>query len=163
MTADAAAPHSGHVAIRQLSPGDTEAILDLHAAMDRQDSVYRFLTPPVPKDLPAVAAAISRDDPAHGAVGAFVDDRLAGVANFVALDGTESAEVALVVARDQQEHGIGTELLHHLARLARERGIQRFVADVMPTNSKMMRLLIDADFPILAHKQDGLARISAQL
>ncbi|WP_433527287.1 GNAT family N-acetyltransferase [Nocardia pseudovaccinii] len=40
----------------------------------------------------------------------------------------------MVVAHDEQAHGIGTDLLHRLADLARERGIERFVADVLPAN-----------------------------
>ncbi|WP_288047863.1 GNAT family N-acetyltransferase [Nocardia sp.] len=163
MTDDPTAPRSRDFAIRPLNAGDTEAILDLHSAMDHEDRVRRFLFEPNTAELEKAAAVAARADPTHGAVGAFVDGRLVGVANFVTLEGTDSAEVALVVAHDRQEHGIGTELLHHLARLAREHGIRRFVADVMPTNSKMMRLLIDADFPILAHRHDGLARVSAQL
>ncbi|MEV6139441.1 GNAT family N-acetyltransferase [Nocardia sp. NPDC051990] len=150
------------ITIRRLGPGDADAIRDLHAGMDEQDSIYRFFAP-APRDLHKVATAISQDDPAHGAVGAFVDDRLVGVANFVALEGTRTAEVALVVMLEEQERGIGTALLHRLAALARERGIDRFVADVMPTNSKMMRLIIDADFPVTAHRQDGIARVSVHL
>ncbi|MEV5834870.1 GNAT family N-acetyltransferase [Nocardia sp. NPDC052112] len=150
------------VTVRRLGPDDAPAIRHLHAGMDEQDSIFRFFTP-APKHLDKVAAAIARDDSAHGAVGAFLGDRLIGVANFVMLPGTKAAEVALVVAHDVQEHGIGTDLLHQLAALARERRIERFVAEVMPTNSKMMRLIIDADFPVTAHRQDDIARVSVRL
>ncbi|WP_062992209.1 GNAT family N-acetyltransferase [Nocardia anaemiae] len=150
------------ITIRRLAAEDAAAIRELHAEMDQRDSIFRFFTP-APKHLDKVADAIARDDSTHGAVGAFLDARLVGVANFVTLSGTRAAEVALVVAHDVQEHGIGTALLHQLAALARERRIERFVADVMPSNSKMMRLIIDADFPVTAHREDGIARVSVHL
>lgn len=148
--------------VRRLGSGDATAIRQLYAGMDQQDSIFRFFAP-APKRLDKVAAAIARNDGAHGVVGAFLGDRLVGVANFVILPDTKAAEVAMMVAHDVQEHGIGTDLLHQLAALARERRIERFVADVLPSNSKMMRLIIDADFPVTAHRQDGIARVSVQL
>ncbi|MEV0708255.1 GNAT family N-acetyltransferase [Nocardia aurea] len=148
--------------VRRLGPDDQEAIRGLHAGMDAKDSYYRFFAT-VPENLTSVGAALSRDDPDHCAVGAFVEDRLVGVANFVTLAGTHTAEVALVVAHDEQEHGIGTELLRKLAELARERGIQHFVADVMAANSKMMRLLIESEFAFTAQRCDGSIRIGVQL
>lgn len=148
--------------VRRLGPDDQEAIRGLHAGMDTKDSYYRFFAT-LPESLTTVGATLSKDDPDHCAVGAFVEDRLVGVANFVTLVGTQTAEVALVVAHDEQEHGIGTELLMKLAELARERGIRCFVADVMAANSKMMRLLIESEFAFTAQRCDGNIRISVRL
>ncbi|WP_405182747.1 hypothetical protein OG225_17935 [Nocardia sp. NBC_01377] len=64
--------------------------------MDAKDSYYRFFAT-LPESLTTVGAALSKDDPDHCAVGAFVEDRLVGVANFVTLVGTRTAEVALVL------------------------------------------------------------------
>ena len=42
------------------------------------------------------------------------------------------AEVAFVVRDDHQGRGLGSVLLEHLAAAARERGVRRFVAEVLP-------------------------------
>ncbi|MEV2226107.1 GNAT family N-acetyltransferase [Nocardia vinacea] len=149
-------------AIRELGPDDTNALRELHAGLDEQDSYFRFFAP-LPRNLDKVAAAIAKNDPTHCAVGAFIDGRLVGVANFIALEQPRTAEVAMVVAHDEQTHGIGTDLLYRLADLARERGIERFVADVLPANAKMMRLINESDFPVITHRQNGIVRVAIQL
>ncbi|WP_433527288.1 hypothetical protein ACQPZ2_22055 [Nocardia pseudovaccinii] len=68
---------STHVAIRELGPDDTNALRELHAGLDEQDSYFRFFAP-LPKNLGKVGAAIAKNDPAHCAVGAFIDGRPVG-------------------------------------------------------------------------------------
>ena len=153
---------STSVSIRELGPDAAGALRELHAGLDERDTYFRFFEA-APKNLGKVAAAIAKNDPTHCAVGAFIDGRLVGVANFVALAQPGTAEIAMVVAHEEQAHGIGTDLLHRLADLAREHGIGRFVADVLSTNSKMMRLIIDSDFPVIAQRHDSIVRVGVQL
>jgi GNAT superfamily N-acetyltransferase len=49
-------------------------------------------------------------------------------------DGSGKAEVASSSRDAQQGRGIGQLLLEHLAQAGRERGIERFVAEVLPDN-----------------------------
>ncbi|MEV5837584.1 hypothetical protein [Nocardia sp. NPDC052112] len=44
---------------------------------------------------------------------------------------TRTAELTITVGADQDD-AFSSELLHRLARLARERGIERFVAELIP-------------------------------
>ena len=44
------------------------------------------------------------------------------------------AEVAFLVEDQHQGRGIGQLLLEHLAQAGRERGVERFVAEVLPDN-----------------------------
>ena len=46
------------------------------------------------------------------------------------------AEVAFLVEDQHQGRGIGQLLLEHLAQAGRERGIERFVAEVLPDNQR---------------------------
>ncbi len=68
-----------------------------------------------------------------------------------------------MVDHAHQGHGVGTALLRRLADDARARGITRLVAEILPANSKMIRLLIDSDFPITVHRGDGIIRLTAPL
>ncbi|MBK9181045.1 MAG: GNAT family N-acetyltransferase [Acidimicrobiales bacterium] len=78
---------------------------------------------------------------------ALVDDRVVAAARFDRVDGGD-ATIAFVVDDDEQGRGIGTTLLEHLAAVARERGIHRFVADVAPGNQQMLRVFLDAGFEV---------------
>lgn len=150
------------VTYRRLTPGDCDAVRDLHATLDQRDGYYRFFGAR-PKHLDHLAAAISMDDPTHCAFGAFVGDRLIGVANYVVLPDTDCAEVAMVVAHEDQQAGIGTALLTRLGEDALRHGIDRFAADIMATNSKMMQLLMEIDLPMSAHREDDIVHVVLQL
>jgi GNAT superfamily N-acetyltransferase len=67
-----------------------------------------------------------------------------GVARFVRLAGEPAiAEAAITVADDMQGKGIGRHLAITLARLARERGIERFRGEVLADNGVVRELLQD--------------------
>ncbi|MFX0577850.1 GNAT family N-acetyltransferase [Nocardia nepalensis] len=106
---------------------------------------------------------MGKNDPTHCVVGAFIDGRLVGVANSAALAQPRTAVAALTVVHGEHAHGIATDLLSRLAELARERGIERFAADVLPTNAKMMGLIIESDFPVITHRQNSIVRVAIQL
>jgi RimJ/RimL family protein N-acetyltransferase len=94
--------------------------------------------------------------PAEGivALGAFESDDLVGVANYAELTRPGECEIAVVVAHEQHERGVGTALLKALGDIAREAGQHRFVADVLFENFAMRRVLHDAGWPTIQHR-DG--------
>lgn len=69
----------------------------------------------------------------------------------------------MVVAHEDQQSGIGTALLTRLADDGRRCGIDRFVADVMATNSTMMQLLKDIDIPMSADYDNEIVHVVLQL
>lgn len=69
--------------------------------------------------------------------------RIVGVARYSRLD-PSTAEVAFVIEDAYQHHGIGHRLMRHLKERALENGIRRFVADVLPGNAPMLKLLEEA-------------------
>ncbi|MFD8104450.1 GNAT family N-acetyltransferase [Nocardia fluminea] len=149
------------VTFRELRPTDRDSLLELHADLEGADSYFRFFEPPA-EDLDRAVCSIASNDRTHCAVGAFLDDHLVGVANFVVLDDGVSAELAMVVAAGRQHHGIGTDLFHRLAERGRARGLDRFIAEV-PTNSTAMRLIVESDLPISAHRSDDVIQIAFHL
>ena len=58
------------------------------------------------------------------------------------------AEVAFVVRDDHQSRGLGAVLLEHLAAAAWERGLRRFVAEVLPNNRRCCRTFREAGYVV---------------
>lgn len=75
----------------------------------------------------------------------------------------DRAEVAFAVADALQGQGIGTSLLDRLARVAREIGIETFVADVLPYNRKMIEVFVDSGFGVRQRPEDGVVGFEISL
>jgi GNAT superfamily N-acetyltransferase len=69
--------------------------------------------------------------------------RIVGVARYCTVQ-PGIAEVAFVVEDAFQHHGIGHRLMKRLVAMARANGIDEFVAEVIPSNVPMLRLLHEA-------------------
>ena len=131
------------VSLRPLSADDTKAALALHQHLSDYDRYFRFFTLNQ-IDLDQLVRKMT--EPAQGqyALGAFETDRLIGVANYVVVhDDPKVAEIAIAVAHEDHSLGVGTALLRHLAQIARARGIERFIADVLGENTLMLVVLSD--------------------
>ena len=85
-----------------------------------------------------------------------------GVVRYERIDADE-AEVAFNIEDAHQGRGLGSVFLEHIAAAARERGISRFVADVLPANRKMLRVFSDAGYVVDQAFDDGVARLSFDL
>jgi acyl-CoA hydrolase/GNAT superfamily N-acetyltransferase len=81
-----------------------------------------------------------------------LDDRgretVTGVAQFRGDEGSHTAEVAVVVTDEYQNKGIGTELLIHLAYIARRQGLLAFFAEVLKENRIMLHVFEKTGFRI---------------
>ncbi|NLU73806.1 GNAT family N-acetyltransferase [Streptomyces sp. HNM0575] len=73
------------------------------------------------------------------------------------------AEVAFLVRDDQQGRGVASALLEHIAAVARERGIERFTAEVLPANSKMIKVFTDAGYSQHRSFEDGSVHLTFDL
>ena len=73
---------------------------------------------------------------------------------FIRVPPDHTAEIALVVEDSMQGKGIGTQLLRHLAILARQQGIHHFVGEVLRNNGKMLSVFNKCD-PGLEYEVDS--------
>jgi acyl-CoA synthetase (NDP forming) len=90
---------------------------------------------------------------------ATLGDAIVGIARYDRLDDGE-AEVAFNISDAHQGRGIGSVLLEHLAAAARERGISRFSAEVLPQNRKMMGVFTEAGYEVSHSYEDGVIALS---
>ena len=75
----------------------------------------------------------------------------------------DRAEVAFAVADALNGQGIGTSLLDRLARIAREKGIRAFEADVLAQNRKMIDVFVDSGFDVRQRAGEGVLRFEISL
>jgi hypothetical protein len=80
--------------------------------------------------------------------------KIIGVGRYYRLKRYDTAEVAFVVRDCDQRKGIGTQLLKHLAILARQKDVKYFIAGVLKLNGKMMSIFRKADPGIETIEQD---------
>jgi acyl-CoA synthetase (NDP forming)/RimJ/RimL family protein N-acetyltransferase len=71
----------------------------------------------------------------------------------------DHAEVAFLIEDAHQGRGIAQLLLEHLAQAARERGITRFVAEVLPENRRMAKVFADAGYRVSKGIEDGVLAV----
>ena len=81
-----------------------------------------------------------------------------GIGRYDRID-ARSAEVAFNISDHFQGKGIGSVLLEHLAAIAREVGIARFTAEVLPQNRKMLSVFSDAGYDVTRHVEDGVVEV----
>ena len=94
-----------------------------------------------------------------GVLGEDVEERIIAVGRYYRLPRGDAAEVALVVEDAHQGRGIGTQLLEHLAAIAREKGIRKFEAEVLAENRQALQVLNDMGFRTEEELEYGVYRI----
>ncbi len=83
------------------------------------------------------------------------EEKIIAVGRYSRLGNPDRAEVAFVVDDSHQGRGIATQLLGHLASVARDKGILTFEAEVLGENQKMMRIFRESGFQVESSFQDG--------
>jgi GNAT superfamily N-acetyltransferase len=134
------------VAIRDVGPGDREGLLAFLRGLCLDSRTSRFLAPCV--DLEHSAALLADVDgfDRYGVLGVDRDGAIVGHAGFARI-GARRAEAAVVVADSLRRQGLGSTLLHHIACAASDRGIDSFVAEVLPDNAAIVAC-IRRSFPL---------------
>src|SRR3954464_595881 len=143
--ADIVAADGGTVHLRPITAEDADGLVALHGRLSEQTRYFRFFGPYPHLSQRDVERFTVVDHDRRVAIVATLGDDLIGVARYESI-GPETAEVAFVIEDAHQGRGLGPLLLEHLAAAARERGITRFEADVLPSNRRMLRVFIDAGY-----------------
>jgi len=143
--ADVSLADGGTVHLRPIRPDDAAALQAFHKRLSPQTLYYRFFGPyPTipPRDLERFTVV---DYDRRVAIVATIGADLIAVARYETLR-AGVAEVAFVVEDAHQRRGLGPVLLEHLAGAARERGIDRFEAEVLASNRPMLHVFRAAGY-----------------
>lgn len=144
------------VHIRPIAGGD---VADLAAAFERltPESRYRrFFSVAKRLDAKTLAYFTSVDHVSHEALVAVDPDNgeFVGVARYVAADvGSETAEVAMIVADGWHGRGLATVLLSELTTRARAAGVGHFRASCLSMNRDAIDVL-ESLGPTTLHRSD---------
>jgi acyl-CoA synthetase (NDP forming)/RimJ/RimL family protein N-acetyltransferase len=146
--------------VRPIRPDDADALQAFHVAQSEASTYLRFFAPleRLPdRDLARFTTVDHRDRVALVAVTA--DEAIIGVARYDKV-GPEEAEVAFNIADAHHGRGLGSVLLEHLAAAARERGVRRFTAEVLPQNGRMIAVFREAGYSLQQRLDDGVVTVA---
>ncbi len=145
------------VAIRAARPEDFAAVQQLHAKMSPDNLYLRFFSMSRAAAEREAGRICRQPGPDHAALLAVLDGDVVGCGVYELVgDGSGSAEVALTVADDMHNRGIGTLLLEHLVSLAASKGIRTFVAETLTENTLMLQVFANAGLQAHRTLEDGV-------
>lgn len=156
--------------LRPIRPTDADALQAFHRAQSERSTYLRFfanLEELPERDLvrfttvdhqDRVALVAVAPAPAAAEPGEYAGEQIIGVARYDKIAADE-AEVAFNVADAHHGRGLGSALLEHLAAAARERGVRRFTAEVLPQNGRMITVFREAGYEVTQHLDDGVVTV----
>ena len=145
--------------LRPIRPDDAEELARMHRQQSQTSIYLRFFTYKSSlssKELQRFTQVDHRD---RVALIVLRGGEIIGVGRYDRLDDPLEAEVAFNIADSQQGRGLGSILMEHLAVAARENGIRRFSAEVLPENRKMLSVFQESGFEISRRFDDGVVAV----
>ena len=162
--ADVALRDGGTAHVRPIRPDDADLVAAFHVRQSEESRYFRFFAPLPRLSRRDLARFTQVDHVDRVALVATIGEDIVGIARFDAAPvrpgRPRSAEVAFNISDAHQGRGLGSVLLEHLVAAARERGIRRFTADVLPTNAKMIGVFREAGFEVRQGYSDGVLEVS---
>ncbi|MFC7819224.1 GNAT family N-acetyltransferase [Streptomyces sp. NPDC057367] len=165
--ADVVLRDGGTARVRPITVDDAERLVSFYEQVSDESKYYRFFAP-----YPRLSAKdvhrfthhdfVDRVGLAATVGGEFIAtvryDRI-GAGGTPATAPADEAEVAFLVQDAHQGRGVASALLEHIAAVARERGIRRFAAEVLPANTKMIKVFMDAGYTQKRSFEGGVVRL----
>ncbi|MER6115092.1 GNAT family N-acetyltransferase [Streptomyces sp. NPDC001743] len=169
--ADVVLRDGGTARIRPITTDDAERLVSFYEQVSDESKYYRFFAP-----YPRLSAKdvhrfthhdyVDRVGLAVTVGGEFIAtvryDRI-NAQGRPATAPADEAEVAFLVQDAHQGRGVASALLEHIAAVARERGIRRFAAEVLPANNKMIKVFRDAGYTQQRSFEDGAVHLTLDL
>jgi GNAT superfamily N-acetyltransferase len=146
-----------------MRPADAQRLVRFHRTLSSDTTYLRFFSvhPELSSDELYRFTHVDHRD--REAVVAVVAGEIVGVARFDRLDAGTDAEVAFVIADSWQGRGLGTILFDHLARRARGVGVERFVAQALSHNGRMLAVFHHAGLPVTQRRDAEIIHLTIDL
>lgn len=155
------------ILVRAITPGDKDALQDAMHRLSAESAYFRFSRHKHDLSAQELAQFTELDFDHHVGLIAMLDNDtlLVGVGRYIVCqqEPIRAAEIAFAVDDAHHGLGIGTILLHHLARIARSSGITEFRASVLSANRKMLEVLFHSGLPLTHSLKDGMVEAHLSL
>ncbi|MBU3870152.1 GNAT family N-acetyltransferase, partial [Streptomyces sp. 4503] len=169
--ADVVLRDGGTAQIRPITPDDAQRLVSFYERVSDESKYYRFFAPYPRLSDRDVHRFTHHDYVDRVGLAAIVGDEFIATVRYDRIDGqgmpaaapADEAEVAFLVQDAHQGRGVASALLEHIAAVARERDIRRFAAEVLPANTKMIKVFTDAGYTQKRSFEDGVVRLEFDL
>ena len=149
-----------HLFFRPVKISDEPLLKDFFYSLSDRSMNRRFLS--IRNDMPHerlqdfVVIDYSREVVILGIIGSAENEVIVGVGQYGIDEKSHTAEVAFAVRDDQQNKGIGQEMLSYLTFLARKEGLLGFTAEVLIDNQPMLHVFEKGGFDIKKKSDAGV-------
>ena len=152
------------VRFRAIRPSDEEGMRHLFYRFSEKTVYYRYFqivrSMPHAKMQEYVNVDWNQVMSIVGLIGEEGKGRIIAEARYIKITGNPFAEVVFVVDENYQHLGVATFLYRMLIRVARERGVRGFVAEVLYSNiGGIMKVFKKGGLPVKAHLEGGVYHI----
>ncbi len=180
--ADVVLRDGGTARVRPITVDDAERLISFYEQVSDESKYYRFFAPYPRLSAKDVHRFTHHDFVDRVGLAATIGGEFIATVRYdrIGADGTpassrpapgggppppvsDEAEVAFLVQDAHQGRGVASALLEHIAAVARERGIRRFAAEVLPANTKMIKVFTDAGYTQKRSFEDGVVHLEFDL
>ncbi|WP_119270580.1 GNAT family N-acetyltransferase [Taklimakanibacter deserti] len=155
------------IEIRALRPQDQQALI---SALDRsspQSIFRRFLGARHHFTEQEISYFVNVDFVHHVALVAVADENgkpvVIGGGRYIVIPRTAKAELAFAVVDQYQRQGIGAALMRHLVILAHNAGLEELVADVLASNTAMLKLFENTGLSMSTTRESEIVHVALGL
>ncbi|WP_285568880.1 bifunctional GNAT family N-acetyltransferase/acetate--CoA ligase family protein [Streptomyces sp. RTGN2] len=169
--ADVVLRDGGTARIRPITTDDAERLVSFYEQVSDESKYYRFFAPYPRLSAKDVHRFTHHDYVDRVGLAVMVGGEFIATVRFDRINAqgrpasapADEAEVAFLVQDAHQGRGVASTLLEHIAAVARERGIRRFAAEVLPANNKMIKVFRDAGYTQQRSFEDGAVHLTLDL
>lgn len=169
--ADVVLRDGGTARIRPITTEDAGRLVSFYEQVSDESKYYRFFAPYPRLSDRDVHRFTHHDYVDRVGLAATIGEEFIGTVRYdrIGPDGrpasapADEAEVAFLVQDAHQGRGVASALLEHIGAVARERGIRRFAAEVLPANTKMIKVFTDVGYQQKRSFEDGSVHLTLDL
>jgi acyl-CoA synthetase (NDP forming)/RimJ/RimL family protein N-acetyltransferase len=156
--ADVLLADGGVAHLRPIRPSDAPRLVAFYERVSPESKYLRFFAPYPRLSDRDVKRFTEVDYVSRVAFILTLGENMIAVGRYDRIE-DDHAEVSFLIEDAHQGRGIAQLLLEHLAQAARERGITRFVAEVLPENRRMAKVFADAGYRVSKGIEDGVLAV----
>jgi acyl-CoA synthetase (NDP forming)/RimJ/RimL family protein N-acetyltransferase len=156
--ADVLLADGGVAHLRPIRPSDADRLVAFYERVSPESKYLRFFVPYPRLSNRDVKRFTEVDYVDRVAFIITLGENMIAVGRYERVE-NDHAEVSFLIEDAHQGRGIAQLLLEHLAQAARERGITRFVAEVLPENRRMAKVFADAGYRVSKGIEDGVLTV----